>query len=300
MVEQELRVHGEQLLVVGPRVREDEEEEQGVQPEQQERDGRRVAPRGAAPPAPPPDLREGVPVGADGAEDAAVAVAGVAGPGLGAAEAGLRLLALVPRVRAVGGAPEVAGRPHHDAAIAPPVRGAVHAARVKLQRQPTAPAHRELPGVDVPDRPRRRALDRVEADRVGHVVVAHELQALELVGPVGHRNALGAHGRGGDARVVRRADGPVRRAAVPVDVRLELGGHQHPGAVVHLMGGGGGGTMGQVCFTAISSNCACPTVFIALSSVFQIIVLCALLSECSMAGVEGQGPFLPAALYQVS
>ena len=59
-------------------------------------------------------------------------------------------------------------------------------------------------------------------------------------------------------------------------------------------------TMGQVCFTAISSNRACPTVFIALSSVFQIIVLCALLSECSMAGVEGQGPFLPAALYQVS
>ena len=33
--------------------------------------------------------------------------------------------------------------------------------------------------------------------------------------------------------------------------------------------------MGQVCFTAISSNRACPTVFIALSSVFQIIVLCA-------------------------
>ena len=57
--------------------------------------------------------------------------------------------------------------------------------------------------------------------------------------------------------------------------------------------------MGQVCFTAISSNRACPTVFIALSSVQQIIVLCALLSECSMAGVEGQGPFLPAALYQV-
>ena len=27
--------------------------------------------------------------------------------------------------------------------------------------------------------------------------------------------------------------------------------------------------MGQVCFTAISSNRACPTVFIALSSVFQ-------------------------------
>ena len=61
-----------------------------------------------------------------------------------------------------------------------------------------------------------------------------------------------------------------------------------------------GATMGQVCFTAISSNRACPTVFIALSSVFQIIVLCALLSGCSMAGVEGQGPFLPAALYQVS
>ena len=30
--------------------------------------------------------------------------------------------------------------------------------------------------------------------------------------------------------------------------------------------------MGQVCFTAISSNRACPTVFMALSSVFQIIV----------------------------
>ena len=44
-------------------------------------------------------------------------------------------------------------------------------------------------------------------------------------------------------------------------------------------------TTGQVCFTAISPNHACPTVFIALSSVFQIIVLCALLSECSMAGV---------------
>ena len=28
--------------------------------------------------------------------------------------------------------------------------------------------------------------------------------------------------------------------------------------------------MGQVCFTAISSNRACPTVFIALSSVYQI------------------------------
>ena len=44
-----------------------------------------------------------------------------------------------------------------------------------------------------------------------------------------------------------------------------------------LATGGGGGheatvpplgaTMGQVCFTAISSNRACPTVFIALSSV---------------------------------
>ena len=52
---------------------------------------------------------------------------------------------------------------------------------------------------------------------------------------------------------------------------------------------GGGGTMGQVCFTTISSNRACPTVFIALSSVFQFIVLCALLSECSMAGVEWGG-----------
>ena len=33
------------------------------------------------------------------------------------------------------------------------------------------------------------------------------------------------------------------------------------------MGGGCWATMGQVCFTAISPNRACPTVFIALSSV---------------------------------
>ena len=56
---------------------------------------------------------------------------------------------------------------------------------------------------------------------------------------------------------------------------LERGGGRGGGGP---WGGGEGvqrATMGQVCFTAISSNRACPTVFIALSSVFQIIVLCA-------------------------
>ena len=44
--------------------------------------------------------------------------------------------------------------------------------------------------------------------------------------------------------------------------------------------------MGQVCFTAISSNCACPAVFIALSSVFQIIVLCACCPSVRWLGVQ--------------
>ena len=48
-------------------------------------------------------------------------------------------------------------------------------------------------------------------------------------------------------------------------------------------------TMGQVCFTAITSNRACPTVFIALSSVVQIIVLCA----CCPCQREGGGGVPP-------
>ena len=47
--------------------------------------------------------------------------------------------------------------------------------------------------------------------------------------------------------------------------------------------------MGQVCFTAISSNRACPTVFIALSSVFQIIVLCACCPSVQWLGAGGGG-----------
>ena len=48
--------------------------------------------------------------------------------------------------------------------------------------------------------------------------------------------------------------------------------------------------MGQVCFTAISSNCACPTVFIALSSVFQIIVLCACCPSVQWPGLRAKVP----------
>ena len=48
--------------------------------------------------------------------------------------------------------------------------------------------------------------------------------------------------------------------------------------------------MGQVCFTAISSNRACPTVFIALSSVFQIIVLCACCPSVQWLGLRAKVP----------
>ena len=48
--------------------------------------------------------------------------------------------------------------------------------------------------------------------------------------------------------------------------------------------------MGQVCFTAISSNRACPTVFIALSSVFQIIVLCACYPSVQWLGLRAKVP----------
>ena len=52
-----------------------------------------------------------------------------------------------------------------------------------------------------------------------------------------------------------------------------------------------GATMGQVCFiTAISSNRACPTVFIALSSVFQIIVLCACCPGVQWLGLRANVP----------
>ena len=48
--------------------------------------------------------------------------------------------------------------------------------------------------------------------------------------------------------------------------------------------------MGQVCFTAISSNRACPTVFIAVSSVFQIIVLCACCPSVQWLGLRAKVP----------
>ena len=48
--------------------------------------------------------------------------------------------------------------------------------------------------------------------------------------------------------------------------------------------------MGQVCFTAISSNRACPRVFIALSSVFQIIVLCACCPSVQWLGLRAKVP----------
>ena len=48
--------------------------------------------------------------------------------------------------------------------------------------------------------------------------------------------------------------------------------------------------MGQVCFTAISSNRTCPTVFIALSSVFQIIVLCARCPSVQWLGLRAKVP----------
>ena len=48
--------------------------------------------------------------------------------------------------------------------------------------------------------------------------------------------------------------------------------------------------MGQVCFTAISSNRACPTVFIALSSVHQIIVLCACCPSVQWLGLRAKVP----------
>ena len=48
--------------------------------------------------------------------------------------------------------------------------------------------------------------------------------------------------------------------------------------------------MGQVCFTAISSNRACPTVFIALSSVLQIIVLCACCPSVQWLGLRAKVP----------
>ena len=54
--------------------------------------------------------------------------------------------------------------------------------------------------------------------------------------------------------------------------------------------GAGGGTMGQVCFTAISPNRACPTVFIALSSVFQIIALCDRCPSVQWLGLRAKVP----------
>ena len=51
-----------------------------------------------------------------------------------------------------------------------------------------------------------------------------------------------------------------------------------------------GATMGQGCFTAISSNRACPMVFIALSSVFQIIVLCACCPSVQWLGLRAKVP----------
>ena len=49
-------------------------------------------------------------------------------------------------------------------------------------------------------------------------------------------------------------------------------------------------TMGQVCYTAISSKGACPTVFIALSSVYQIIVLCACCPSVPWVGLRAKVP----------
>ena len=68
-------------------------------------------------------------------------------------------------------------------------------------------------------------------------------------------------------------DWPKARKIIWPNLLRDAGGGVHGSR-----GGGGwhrGATMGQVCFTAISSNRTCPTVFIALSSVYQIIVLCA-------------------------
>ena len=48
--------------------------------------------------------------------------------------------------------------------------------------------------------------------------------------------------------------------------------------------------MGQVCFTAISSNRACPTVFIAPSSLFQIIDLCACCPSVQWLGLRAKVP----------
>ena len=48
--------------------------------------------------------------------------------------------------------------------------------------------------------------------------------------------------------------------------------------------------MGRVCFTAISSNRACPTVFIALNSVFQIIVLCDRCPSVQWLGLRAKVP----------
>ena len=59
-------------------------------------------------------------------------------------------------------------------------------------------------------------------------------------------------------------------------------------------------TMGQVCFTAISSKGTCPTVFIAVSSLHQIIVLCGCCPSVQWVGLRAKFPFLPTALYQVS
>ena len=48
--------------------------------------------------------------------------------------------------------------------------------------------------------------------------------------------------------------------------------------------------MGQVCFTTISYNHACPTVFIALSSAFRIIVLCACCPSVPWLGLRAKVP----------
>ena len=58
-------------------------------------------------------------------------------------------------------------------------------------------------------------------------------------------------------------------------------------------------TMGQVCFTAISSNRACHPVLISLDSVCQIM-FSAFAFQAFNGWGQGQGPFLLYPLYQVS
>ena len=76
--------------------------------------------------------------------------------------------------------------------------------------------------------------------------------------------------------------------------------HRWPGASRRTPDTSGGGTlpnggfwatMGQVCFTAISSNRACHHGLHCSQFSAPDHVLCVRLSECSMAGVRGKGPF---------